>query len=144
MKLSEFMSRNVQVVDPDCTLQEAAQTMKDLDVGGLPVCAGQKIEGFLTDRDIVVRGLAEGKDPTSCKVSEIMSPQISWCYEDDTAQNAGKLMRDKRIRRLLVMDRSKKLVGIVSLGDLAVESGEDTSPVLERISEHSEPSQPSA
>lgn len=144
MKLSEIMSRNLQVVDPDCTLQEAAEMMRDLDIGGLPVCAGQRIEGFLTDRDIVVRALAEGKDPNSCTVSEVMSPHITWCYEDDTTKNAGKLMRDKRIRRLLVLNRDKKLVGIVSLGDLAVETEEDTQQVLEGISEHTQAPQPSA
>lgn len=142
MKLSEVMSRNVQVVDPDCTLEEAAQMMKDLDVGGLPVCAGQKIEGYVTDRDIVVRGLAEGEDPKTCTVSNVMSTQIHWCYEDDTTENAGNLMRERQIRRLLVMDRNKKLVGIVSLGDLAMETEEDTSSVLEGISEPSHSPQP--
>lgn len=146
MNLNEIMSRNVQVVDPDCTLQEAARMMKDLDIGGLPVCSGDRISGFITDRDIVVRALAEGTDPATCKVSDIMSPEITWCFEDENTENAGNLMKERQVRRLLVMNHDKRLVGIVSLGDLATESEDDefAGEVLERISEPAAQPQPSA
>lgn len=145
MKLQEVMSRNVQVISPDANLLEAAQNMKDLDVGGLPVCADDRIQGFVTDRDIVVRAVAAGKNPGECKVSDVMSSGIQWCFEDDDVREAGQKMEEHKIRRLLVLDRDKKLVGIFSLADLARAQAEKlSSEVLEQVSEPSPPNQPSA
>lgn len=143
MKLNEIMTRNVQVVDPSTTLEEAASLMKSLDVGGLPICDGEKLLGFVTDRDITLRAVAEGEDPSVCKVSDIMSSGVQYCFEGDEVEEAARLMKENQIRRLLVLDDDKKLVGIVSLGDIATESHGEGSPgeVLERISE---PAQPSA
>lgn len=143
MKLQEVMSRNVQVIPPDATLFEAAQNMKELDVGGLPVCADDRLQGFVTDRDIVVRGIAEGKNPQDCKVSEVMSPDIHWCYEEDDVKEAGQKMESKKIRRLLVLDKDKKLVGIFSLGDLArAQSRQLSGEVLQQVSEPTPSEQP--
>lgn len=137
MTLEEIMTRNAQVIEPDANLQEAARQMKNLDVGGLPVCDGDKLCGFVTDRDITIRAVAEGQDPANCKVSDVMSKELHWCYADEDVEKAAKLMKDNQIRRLLVLDRNKRLCGIVSLGDLAVE-GEDeefAGEVLESVSE---------
>lgn len=145
MKLSEVMSRNVQVVSPDTNLMEAAQNMKELDVGGLPVCEDDRLQGFVTDRDIVVRAIAEGKNPNECTVSDVMSSEIHWCYEDDDIEEAGKKMESQKIRRLLVLDRNKRLVGIFSLGDLArAQSRRFSGEVLQQVSEPSPPEQPTA
>jgi len=137
MQLSEIMTRNVQVIAPDATLRDAARMMKDLDVGGIPVCDGDRLQGFVTDRDIAVRAVAEGQDPATCKVSDIMSQGVAWCYEDNDVAEAGRIMQEKQVRRLAVLDHDKKLVGIVSLGDLALESEDEdfTGEVLERVSE---------
>lgn len=137
MTLEEIMTRNAQVIAPDANLQEAARMMKNLDVGGLPVCDGEKLCGFLTDRDITLRAVAEGQDPANCKVSDVMTRQIHWCYADEDVDKAAKLMKDNQIRRLMVLDRDKKLCGIVSLGDLAVEGDDDefAGDVLESVSE---------
>ena len=131
------MTRNAQVIEPDANLQEAARQMKNLDVGGLPVCDGDKLRGFVTDRDITIRAVAEGQDPATCKVSDVMSKELHWCYADEDVEKAAKLMKDNQIRRLLVLDRNKRLCGIVSLGDLAVEGEDDefAGEVLESVSE---------
>lgn len=142
MTLEEIMTRNVQVIAPDANLQEAARMMKSLDVGGLPVCDGERLCGFLTDRDIILRAVAEGQDPANCKVSDAMTRQIHWCYADEDVEKAAKLMKEDQIRRLMVLDRDKKLCGIVSLGDLAVEGEDDefAGNVLESVSEPASPS----
>jgi CBS domain-containing protein len=137
MELREIMTRNVQVIAPDATLRDAARMMKDLDFGGIPVCDGDRLTGFVTDRDIVIRAVAEGEDPSTCKVADVMSDKLVWCFEDEDVEEAGRLMEEKQVRRLAVVDRNKKLVGILSLGDLAVE-GEDedfAGEVLEQVSE---------
>lgn len=142
MRIRDVMTGNVQVIDPDSDLREAAQMMKDLNVGGLPVCDGDRLLGFITDRDIVVRAVAEGEEPSQCKVGDAMSRQLIWCFEDDDLDRASSLMRDEKVRRLAVLSRGKRLVGIVSLGDLSTRvENEEAAGALEGISE---PSQPSA
>src|SRR3954447_15947867 len=122
MKIKEIMSRQVECVRPGDTLQDAARKMKDLDVGPMPVCGDDdKIVGMLTDRDIAIRAVAEGKDPRTTKVQDAMSEGVAWCFEDQDAEEAAELMQERQIRRLLVMSRDKRLVGIVSLGDMAAE-----------------------
>lgn len=137
MKLAEIMTRDVQVIAPDATVAEAAQLMKEQDVGGLPVCDGDRLTGFVTDRDITIGAVAANKNPSECNVADVMCDDVYWCYEDQDVHEAGKLMRDKQIRRLMVLDRNKRLVGIASLGDLAVGAGDDTfaGNVLESVSE---------
>ena len=124
MQVNEVMTRGVECVSPDATLQEAARKMKDLDVGPLPVCDKDRLAGILTDRDIVVRAVAEGRDPRSAHVRDVMTPDVVYCFEDQDVQEAARLMEEKQVRRLVVLDRAKRLVGIVSLGDLAVQTSD--------------------
>jgi CBS domain-containing protein len=141
MQLKEVMTRNVEVIHPDDTLAAAAEKMKTLDVGPLPVCDGDRLVGMLTDRDITVRATAAGRDPTMTHVRDAMTPDVVYCFEDQDVKEAAQLMEQRQIRRLLVLNREKRLVGIVSLGDLAVESGDRklSGEVLKEVSEPAEP-----
>ncbi len=141
MQLKNVMTRRVEVVHPNATLQEAAQKMKAMDVGPLPVCEGDRLKGMLTDRDITVRATAEGRDPRTTKVREVMTPEIVYALEEQSVQEAARLMEDQHIRRLLVLNRDQRLVGIVSLGDLALGTGDEklAGGVLKRVSEPSKP-----
>ena len=141
MRLKEIMTKDVEVVAPEATLQDAAKKMKALNVGLIPVCNGEKVTGMLTDRDITVRATAEGRSPTRTKVSEIMSHDVAYCFEDQEIEQAVTVMEVKQIRRLPIMSRDKRLVGIVSLGDLAVHTG-DQVLAGEALMEVSEPSLP--
>jgi len=142
MKLKDIMTPNVECVRPDDTLQDAARKMKSLDVGTVPVCGdSDKIVGMLTDRDITIRATAEGLDPKSVRVQDVMTEDVVWCFEDQGVEDAARLMQERQIRRLLVMNRDKRLVGIVSLGDLATESG-DKRKAGEVLQDVSEPSLP--
>ncbi len=137
MKLKDLMTENVEVIAPDASLYEAARRMRDLDVGSLPVCDGKRLVGMLTDRDLTVRAVADGRDPKTAPVSESMTPDIAFCFEDQTATEAESLMAEKQIRRLPVLDREKRIVGIVSIGDLATKTSEARAlgKTLERVSE---------
>jgi CBS domain-containing protein len=142
MLLKELMTPNPECIPPDATLQEAARRMRDLDVGPLPVCGDDdRLAGMITDRDIAIRAVAEGKDPTTTTVREAMSEHIVYAFEDQDIEDAARLMEQKKIRRLVVLDRNKRLKGIVSLGDLAVESG-DRARACEILHEVSDPSGP--
>ncbi|HEY7321000.1 MAG TPA: CBS domain-containing protein [Candidatus Binatia bacterium] len=125
MRLGEVMTRDVEVIGSDASLAEAASKMKDLDVGLIPVCDGGELKGTLTDRDITVRATAEGCDPSNTRVSDIMSQDIVYCFEDQEIEEAISLMEAQQIRRLPILSQEKRLVGIVSLGDLAVHSGQN-------------------
>jgi len=118
------MTRNVEFIRSSSTLQEAAAKMKSLDVGPLPVCHNGSLVGMITDRDITVRATAEGEPPTVIRVRDIMTPEVISCHEDDDVVEAANLMEQKKVRRLVVLDRNDKIVGIVSLGDLAVSTGD--------------------
>jgi CBS domain-containing protein len=137
MRVREVMTPEVQVISPDNTLEEAAARMKARDFGPLPVWDGDQLVGMLTDRDITVRATAEGEDPKIIRVRDIMTPEVVYCYEDQLIGDAARLMADHQIRRLVVLDHDQRLVGIVSLGDLAVQMGEEELPgdVLEAVSE---------
>src|SRR5215475_7487963 len=141
MHVSEVMTRHVEVIDCNSPLREAAGKMKSLDVGLIPVCDGDKLRGTITDRDIAVRGVAEGYDPSKTKVADIMSADLAYCYEDDEIDAALNLMEKRQIRRLPVLSREKHLVGIVSLGDLAVHTGKKAR-VGETLGEVSQPASP--
>jgi CBS domain-containing protein len=138
--IREVMTRDVEVINPNDTLRDAAEKMRSLNVGPLPVCDGQRILGMITDRDIVVRAIAVGKDPNATQVSEVMSSGIEYCFDDDDTEGVLERMRDKQLRRMIVVDRNKKLVGIIALGDLAGEVSEHkVGEALEGISEPSSP-----
>jgi CBS domain-containing protein len=139
MKLNDVMTRDVEVIHPDAPVQEAAKKMHELDVGSLPICDGQRLVGTLTDRDMVIRAVAQGRNPATTSVREIMTPEVIYVFEDQDVKEAAKLMQEKQIRRLPIISRDKRLVGIVSLGDLAVDTGEEKL-VGETLTEVSEPS----
>jgi len=137
MQVKDVMTHGVECVNPDTTLQEAARKMKDLDVGPLPVCDHDRLAGMITDRDITVRGVAEGKDPRNSRVRDVMSEGINYCFDDEDVADAARQMREKQIRRLVVLNREKRMVGIVSLGDLAVETGDEhlSGDTLRKVSQ---------
>lgn len=118
MKIANIMSRDVQLINPDGTLRSAAAMMKKIDAGVLPVAENDRLVGMITDRDIAIRGIAEGKGPDS-KVREVMSKEIKYCFEDEDVAHVSENMAELQLRRLPVMTRDKKLVGIVALADLA-------------------------
>src|SRR5215468_9216796 len=120
MQVSEVMTREVETMAPEASLQEAAQAMEAMGVGSLPVCAGRRLVGTVTDRDIVVRGVATGRSPVEMLVRECMTEEISFAYEDEDAEEVLARMSALQVR-LAVLDRRKNLVGIVALGDIATE-----------------------
>ena len=137
MKVSDVMTREVETVHPDATLREAAEKMKALDIGPLPVSDGRQLVGMVTDRDITVRATAEGRDPNTTPVREVMTDTIVSCFVDDDVREAARIMEKEQIRRLVVFDRGKNLVGVVSLGDLAVSGASKrvTGRALKGVSE---------
>jgi len=118
MQVQEIMTRDVSIVSPDETLETAATRMAQLDVGALPVAEGDRLVGMITDRDMVVRGIAEGLGPTA-KIREVMTPDVKYCFADQEIDEIADNMADIQIRRLPVLDRDKRLVGILSLSDIA-------------------------
>jgi CBS-domain-containing membrane protein len=140
-QIRDVMTRDVRTVHPDTTLRVAAQCMDELNVGVLPVCDGERLVGMVTDRDITVRGVAQGKTADQCPVSEVMSASVRSCREDQEVDDVLDEMSDVQIRRLPVVDHHKRLVGIVSLGDLSERGGEQRR-VAEALRGISSPSQP--
>ena len=118
MIIREVMTRDAKLTHPDDTLQQAARLMKDCDCGILPVADGDQLVGMITDRDIAIRCVAEGKGPNA-RVTEAMTQEVLYCFEYQDTQNVCQNMADIQVRRLPVMNRNKRLVGIVSLSDLA-------------------------
>jgi CBS domain-containing protein len=118
MRVSEVMTPGVRVVSPDQTISEAARLMAEIDAGSLPVGEDDRLVGMITDRDIAVRAVAEQKPPTT-KVREVMSEEVLYCFDDQEIDDIAQNMSDVKVRRLPVVNREKRLVGIVSLGDLA-------------------------
>ena len=135
MKISAIMSRDVQVARPEDTLQHAAETMARIDAGSLPVCDGRKLQGIITDRDIVVRALAKGLGPET-SVAQVMTSGVEYCFEDDDLTEVSDKMATGQIRRIPVVNADKELVGIVSLGYLARQSPPaKAGDVLEEVSQ---------
>jgi CBS domain-containing protein len=120
MLVKDIMSHDVEFVNNENTLQEAAEKMKDLDVGELPIIVGNEAVGVITDRDIVIRGVAHGLVPNVATVVDAMTEGIIACKEDDTIEEVARTMSSKKVRRMPVMDADGKLSGMVSLGDLAL------------------------
>src|SRR5947207_12523338 len=114
MQIKEIMTTDIQVVNPHTSIADAAQTMRSLDVGALPVCDGQRLVGMLTDRDITVRAVADGRDPNKTTVQDCMSPGMFFCFEDQETGEIERMMQEKQIRRLPVLTREKQLSGIVA------------------------------
>jgi CBS domain-containing protein len=119
MKIREAMTPDVRVANPDETIQQAARIMASLDAGVLPVGENDRLVGMITDRDIAIRAIAEGKGPEA-KVRDVMTKDVKYCYEDQDVNEVTRDMADLQVRRLPVLNRDKRLVGIVSLGDIAI------------------------
>lgn len=136
MKVEAAMTRDVRLVKPDQTIREAAQLMADIDAGALPVTENDRLVGMITDRDIAVRAVAQGKSPDT-RIRDVMSPGILYCFDDQQLEDVSRNMGKNQVRRLPVINRDKRLVGILSLGDLA--SKEDPTAVGRTVSRVSEP-----
>ncbi len=141
MQIRDAMSTDVQIIDPDMSVSEAAMKMRDLDVGFLPVGENDRLVGMLTDRDIAVRAVAEGKDPKSCRVRDAMTPDVIYCFEDQDTAEAADLMAEHQIHRLPILNRDKRLVGVLATADLARHEQGVTAQALKGISQptHHEP-----
>jgi CBS domain-containing protein len=122
MQIRELMSTDAQFLSPDNTITDAALAMRDGDFGALPIGDGDRLVGMLTDRDIVVRSVADGRQPSDTRIGEIMSDEVYYVFDDQSLEEAERSMSEKQVRRLPVVNRDKRLVGIISLGDLAVSS----------------------
>jgi CBS domain-containing protein len=125
MRVSEAMTRDVKVCTPGQTIREVARTMAEIDAGAVPVGENDRLIGMITDRDIAIRAVAEGKGPDT-PVREVMSEHIHYCYDDEEIDDVAQNMGDIRVRRLPVVNRDKRLVGIISLGDVARTEGGET------------------
>ena len=141
MQVKDIMTPNPECVTPEDSIQDAARRMRNLDVGPLPICDNDRLAGMITDRDIVVRAVAEGRNPQTTKVGEVMTGEVIYCFEDQDVREAARTMQERQVRRLIVLNRDKRLVGIVALGDLATETG-DAPKSGEVLQDVSEPSQP--
>jgi CBS domain-containing protein len=137
MKLSEIMTREVEIAQPDDSLQSVAKKMRDRDIGFLPVCDGEVLLGALSDRDITIRALADGMDVNIMLARDLMTTPAISCFEDQDVREAAKIMEENQIRRLVVLSRDgKSLVGVISLGDLARNGTANLSgKVLQKVSE---------
>lgn len=135
MKVSELLTKDPELIRPETSICDAAKKMRDFDVGMLPVCGGDRLVGTITDRDIAIRAIAAGKNPAQTQVKDIMTRKVFYCFEDADLDEAGRIMEKEQVRRLMVHNRQKRLVGIVSLGDLAVRSHDDhlVEEVTERV-----------
>jgi CBS domain-containing protein len=137
MKIRDIMTSGARCVGPDESLTAAARIMRQLDVGALPVCQNDHLDGIITDRDIAIRGVAEGRDPTRTSVRSVMSPEIIFAFEDHDVEVAAQIMETNQVRRLPVLNNERRLVGIVSLADVATEA--DASLTGEALHEICQP-----
>jgi len=134
VNISQVMTREVKVVSPDESVQAAAQKMQQTDCGILPVAENDRLVGMLTDRDITLRAVARGADPSQCKVRDVMSPDVKYVYEDELVEDAARNMKRLQVRRLPVLNREKRLVGIVSLGDVSAKRPGPAGEALRSVS----------
>ena len=135
MKVSEAMTREVRVAGPDQTIREAAQMMAELDAGALPVGEEDRLIGMITDRDIAVRAVAHGKSPDT-RIRDVMTDDVKYCFDDEEVAEVARNMADIQVRRLPVVNRAKRLVGIVAIADIAAsEAPEVVGDAVSGISE---------
>ena len=128
MQIDQVMTKDIKTVSPQASAREAASFMLSEDTGFIPVCDGDRLVGTITDRDIAVRGIAEGKG-SDCSVSELMSEGPEWCSANDTIEQAANKMKECQVRRLPVIGENQELVGVISLGDIAREQGTNADEV---------------
>lgn len=140
MQVRELMTANPDIAAPEISVEQAARQMKDLNVGALPVCQNDRLVGMITDRDIAVRTVASGADPKNTPVRDSMTPDLAYCYEEQSVEEAAELMKQQQVRRLPVLSQDKRLVGMLSLGDVAVEADSVIAgETLESVSSPAEP-----
>jgi CBS domain-containing protein len=135
MQVRQVMTEKVSFVDPDTRIPEVALIMRDEDIGSTPVVENDRLVGMVTDRDIVIRVVAENKDPRAVTARDVMSPKVLYCFDDQTVEDVLENMGDNQIRRLPVVNRDKRLVGVVSLGDLSKAASSKAGDALEEISQ---------
>src|SRR5262249_5612755 len=137
MHIKDIMTRSVECISSDASIREAAEKMRNLNVGTLPVMDRDRLVGMITDRDITVRATALGWRPDCTAIRDVMTPEVMFCFENEEVSNAAELMRERKVRRLIVLDVAHKLVGILSLGDLAVlsQDNELTGNTLSGVSQ---------
>lgn len=138
MKIHDVMTRDVEIASPDDTIETAARIMKDIGVGALPVGENDRLIGVVTDRDITLRAVAEGKSPTETKVRAVMTAEVQYVFDDEEVEEVARKMAQWRVRRVPLLNRDKRLVGIVSLGDLAF-TAKDEAPLGEALSGIAQP-----
>jgi CBS domain-containing protein len=138
MRVSEAMTRDVRLAQPGQTIRDAARIMADIDAGSVPVSENDRLVGMITDRDIAVRAVAAGKGPDT-PVREVMSQDVKYCYDDEDLDHVARNLGDIRVRRLPVVNRDKRLVGIVSLGDLALKDERAAGKAVKGVSQHGGP-----
>jgi CBS domain-containing protein len=140
MRVSEMMTREVRLATPGQTIREAARAMAECDAGSLPVGENDRLIGMITDRDIAIRAVAAGKGPDT-PVREVMSTEVKYCFDDEDSGHVAENMGELQVRRLPVVNRSKRLVGILSLGDLAtVDGGKSAAEAVKGVSRPGGPS----
>jgi CBS domain-containing protein len=135
MKVREIMTSNVECLGPESSLKEIAQEMQSLDVGFIPICENDRLVGTATDRDIVIRAVADGRDVNTTQVREVMSRDIIYAFEEDDVKTVAEKMREKDVRRILILDRNKRLVGVVSIGDVSKVEEKVSGKTLRDITE---------
>jgi CBS domain-containing protein len=135
MQVQEIMTAKVDLADPNMTIRDAAQRMRADNVGALPVGENDKLIGMVTDRDIVVRAVADNRGPGTTSVRDVMSERIYYCFEDDDIEQAARTMAEHQVRRLPVVNSQKRLVGIVALADIGLSDGKAAHLALGGISE---------
>ncbi len=144
MRVAEAMTRDVRIANPDQSIYDAACLMAECDAGAIPVGENDRLVGMITDRDIAVRAVAAGKGPNT-PVREVMTKEVKYCFDDEDLEHVAKNMADIRVRRLPVVNRDKRLVGIVSLGDIALSEGKQVAgEAVSGVSRHGGPHSQSA
>ncbi|TXH36135.1 MAG: CBS domain-containing protein [Rhodospirillaceae bacterium] len=133
MNIQECMSKDVKIASPDQSIRDAAQTMKEIDAGFLPVGENDRLVGMITDRDIALRGVGAGKGPDT-PIRDVMSKEVLYCFEDESIETVSQKMAKQQVRRMPVLNRDKRLVGIISLGDISQQDGSGCAEALSSIS----------
>src|SRR5919109_2967298 len=138
MQVQEIMTRNVELTNPNTTVRDVARKMRADNIGALPVGENDRLVGMVTDRDILMRTVAEERAPGNTSVREVMSEKVYYCFEDEDVDKAAQIMAEHQVRRLPVLNRDKRLVGVVALADLGRRDTEAAKTALEGVSERTD------
>lgn len=140
MKVKEIMTPSVEIIHPETALKDVASRMKTLDIGAIPVGEKDRLVGMVTDRDITVRSVAEGKDPNNTRAQDVMTEPITYCFENQDLEEAATLMKQKQLRRLVVLNDERRMVGMCTMADLVVHGNTQiAADVLHGVSQPAEP-----